>query len=38
VTVGVRSDEGPQEIVGQARLVVDGIPGMQQVLAELDAP
>jgi trehalose 6-phosphate phosphatase len=38
VTVGVRSDEGPPEIVEQARLVVDGIPGMQQVLAELDAP
>jgi trehalose 6-phosphate phosphatase len=37
VTVGVRSDEGPQEIVDQARVVVDGIPGMQQVLAELDA-
>jgi trehalose 6-phosphate phosphatase len=38
VTVGVRSDEGPPEIVDQARLVVDGITGMQQVLAELDAP
>jgi trehalose 6-phosphate phosphatase len=38
VTVGVRSDEGPPEIVEQAQLVVDGIPGMQQVLAELDAP
>ena len=38
VTVGVRSDEGPPEIAEQARLVVDGIPGMQQVLAELDAP
>jgi trehalose 6-phosphate phosphatase len=37
VTVGVRSDEGPAEIVEEARLVVDGIPGMQQVLAELDA-
>jgi trehalose 6-phosphate phosphatase len=37
VTVGVRSDEGPEEIVAQARLVVDGIAGMQQVLAELDA-
>ena len=37
VTVGVRSDEGPKEIAEQARLVVDGIPGMQQVLAELDA-
>ena len=38
VTVGVRSDEGPREIVDQAKLVFDGIPGMQQVLAELDAP
>jgi trehalose 6-phosphate phosphatase len=38
VTVGVRSDEGPREIAEQALLVVDGIPGMQQVLAELDAP
>jgi trehalose 6-phosphate phosphatase len=38
VRVGVRSDEGPREIVEQADLVVDGIPGMQQVLAELDHP
>jgi trehalose 6-phosphate phosphatase len=38
VTVGVRSDEAPREILEQADLVVDGIPGMQQVLAELDAP
>jgi trehalose 6-phosphate phosphatase len=37
VTVGVRSDEGPPEIAAQARIAVDGIPGMQQVLAELDA-
>jgi trehalose 6-phosphate phosphatase len=36
VTVGVSSDEGPPEIAEQARIVVDGIPGMQQVLAELD--
>jgi trehalose 6-phosphate phosphatase len=36
VTVGVRSDEGPREIVEQADLVVDGIDGMQRVLAELD--
>jgi len=36
VTVGVRSDEGPREIVDEADLVVDGIGGMQQVLAELD--
>jgi trehalose 6-phosphate phosphatase len=36
VTVGVRSDEGPPQLEEQARIVVDGIPGMQQVLAELD--
>jgi len=36
VRVGVRSDEGPREIVEQADLVVDGIAGMQRVLAELD--
>jgi trehalose 6-phosphate phosphatase len=36
VTVGVRSEEGPREIVEQADLVVDGIKGMQRVLAELD--
>ena len=36
VTVGVRSDEGPAEIAEQARLAVDGIAGMQEVLAELD--
>ena len=36
VRVGVRSDEGPREIVEQADLAVDGIEGMQQVLAELD--
>jgi trehalose 6-phosphate phosphatase len=36
VTVGVRSEEGPREIVEEADLVVDGIEGMQSVLAELD--
>jgi trehalose 6-phosphate phosphatase len=36
VAVGVRSDEGPREIVDHADLVVDGIGGMQRVLAELD--
>jgi trehalose 6-phosphate phosphatase len=36
VTVGVRSEEGPREIVDDADLVVDGIEGMQRVLAELD--
>jgi trehalose 6-phosphate phosphatase len=38
VTVGARSEEGPPEIAEQADLVVDGIEGMQQVLAELDGP
>jgi hypothetical protein len=36
--VGVRSDEGPREIVEQADLVVDGIDGMRELLAELDEP
>ena len=36
IRVGVRSDEGPREIVERADLVVDGIAGMQRVLAELD--
>jgi trehalose 6-phosphate phosphatase len=36
VAIGARSDEGPREIVEEADLVVDGIEGMQQVLAELD--
>jgi trehalose 6-phosphate phosphatase len=36
VTVGVRSDDGPPEIVEQADVVVDGIDGVRQVLAELD--
>jgi trehalose 6-phosphate phosphatase len=35
VRVGVRSDEGPREIVEQADLVVDGIEGVRQVLEEL---
>jgi trehalose 6-phosphate phosphatase len=38
VRAGVRSDEGPREIVERADLVVDGIAGMQRVLAELDEP
>jgi len=38
VTVGVRSDDGPPEIVEQADVVVDGIAGVRQVLAELDEP
>jgi trehalose 6-phosphate phosphatase len=37
VRVGVRSDEGPPEILEQADLVVDGIEGFQRVLAQLDA-
>ena len=37
VRVGVRSDEGPREIVDEADLVVDGIDGMRELLAELDA-
>ena len=37
VRVGVRSEEGPPEILEQADLVVDGIEGFQRVLAELDA-
>ena len=36
VRVGVRSEEGPCEIVQNADVVVDGIEGMQSVLAELD--
>jgi trehalose 6-phosphate phosphatase len=35
--VGVRSDEGPPEIVERADLVVDGVEGVRQVLAALDA-
>jgi trehalose 6-phosphate phosphatase len=37
VRVGVRSEEGPPEILQQADLVVDGIEGFRRVLAELDA-
>ena len=36
VRVGVRSDEAPREIVEQADVVVDGIDGMRELLAELD--
>jgi trehalose 6-phosphate phosphatase len=36
VTVGVGSDEGPPEIAEEADLVVDGVAGMQEVLAALD--
>ena len=35
--VGVRSEEGPAGIVERADLVVDGVPGMIEVLAALDA-
>ncbi|HET8823363.1 MAG TPA: trehalose-phosphatase [Thermoleophilaceae bacterium] len=37
VRVGVRSEEGPREIVDRADLVVDGVEGVQRVLAALDA-
>jgi trehalose 6-phosphate phosphatase len=36
VRVGVRSDEGPREIVERADLVVDCVEGMRGVLEELD--
>jgi trehalose 6-phosphate phosphatase len=36
VCVGVRSDEGPEEIAERADLVVDGTDGMGELLAELD--
>jgi trehalose 6-phosphate phosphatase len=35
VRVGVRSDEGPAEIVERADVVVDGVSGFAQVLAVL---
>jgi trehalose 6-phosphate phosphatase len=35
VCVGVRSDEGPREIVERADLVVDGVPGFARVLSAL---
>lgn len=35
VRVGVRSDEGPEEIVTHADLVVDGVPGFARVLRHL---
>ena len=38
VKVGVRSDEGPAEIAERADVVVDGIDGMRELLAELDEP
>jgi trehalose 6-phosphate phosphatase len=36
VLVGVRSDEGPREIVERADVVVDGVDGFREVLAALD--
>jgi hypothetical protein len=33
--VGVKSDEGPQQIVDRADLVVDGIPGFAEALEVL---
>ncbi len=38
VRVGVRSDEGPREIVDQADVVVDGVEGVLEVLEALDGP
>jgi trehalose 6-phosphate phosphatase len=38
VLVGVRSDEGPPEIVDRADLVVDGVEGFTLVLAALARP
>ena len=35
IRVGVRSDEGPREIVERADLVVDGVEGFAQVLSAL---
>jgi trehalose 6-phosphate phosphatase len=35
VRVGVRSDDGPAEIIERADIVVDGVPGFAQVLAAL---
>jgi trehalose 6-phosphate phosphatase len=35
VRVGVRSDEGPRDVVARADLVVDGTPGFEAVLAWL---
>jgi trehalose 6-phosphate phosphatase len=35
VRVGLRSDEGPEELVERADLVVDGVPGFQAVLRVL---
>lgn len=35
VKIGVRSDEGPPAIVDRADLVVDGVPGMTDVLSAL---
>jgi trehalose 6-phosphate phosphatase len=36
IRVGVRSDEGPAAIVERADVVVDGVPGMVEVLTALD--
>jgi trehalose 6-phosphate phosphatase len=33
--VGVASDEGPQEIVSEADIVVDGVEGVGELLREL---
>ena len=38
VTVGVRSDEAPDDIVSEADFVVEGTPGVEDLLAMLAAP
>jgi trehalose 6-phosphate phosphatase len=37
IRVGVRSDEGPSEIISQADIVVDGTSGVEQLLSLLAA-
>jgi len=37
LSVGVRADEGPPEVVAEADIVVDGVEGVRDVLAQLDA-
>ena len=37
IRVGVRSDEGPQEIADEADVVVDGTEGVRELLAVLVA-
>jgi trehalose 6-phosphate phosphatase len=37
IRVGVRSDDGPTEIISEADIVVDGTEGVQELLAVLIA-